>query len=232
MSISQNLQHIRQQIHLLEQKYTRPPNSVTLLAVSKQQSVEKIQQVFAAGQRCFGENYLQEALTKINQLKALPIEWHFIGHIQANKTRAVAENFNWVHSVDSIKIAQRLDAQRPDNLPPLNVCIQVNISQESTKSGILLEQLAELAHRITSLENLTLRGLMVIPAVMTNLSEQAAIYKQVQAAQATLAAQSLKLDTLSMGMSDDFEAAIAAGSTLVRIGTAIFGARDSTYTRK
>jgi len=225
MSILKNLQHTRQQIYLAEEKYQRTPGSVELLAASKQQSIDAIRQAVDAGHYCFGENYLQEALTKIIALKGLPIEWHFIGRLQANKTQLVAQHFDWVHSIDRLKIAERLNAQRPEDLPPLNVCIEVNISQQETKSGVTLDQLLELAHAVSKLKNLRLRGLMAIPEPVDNFSEQFNIYQQVKKAQENLSAQGLVLDTLSMGMSGDFEAAIAAGSTMVRIGTAIFGGR-------
>jgi len=221
-----SLAAVNKQIRAAEKKYNRPEHSVRLLAVSKKQSIEKITSVVEAGQTCFGENYLQEALSKINRLKNNSIEWHFIGGIQGNKTRAIAENFAWVHGVSRYNIAERLNQQRPEHLPPLNVCIQMNISEESTKQGVLVSELSELAGAIIQLSRLTLRGLMVIPAYTENFAEQRQIYRAVANAQRTLVAQGFELDTLSMGMSHDFEAAIAEGSTIVRIGTAIFGERQ------
>lgn len=226
MTITENLQHLHQQIHWMEEKYKRPHGSVKLLAASKQQNIDKIEDAISAGQNCFGENYLQEALTKITTLKNHSIQWHFIGKLQVNKTRLIAQHFSWVHGIDRLKIAERLSAQRPSNFPPLNVCIALNISQEEQKSGVTYDQLFDLAHHVSQLENLHLRGLMAIPKPTHNFSEQFNIYQQVQQAQKDLCARGLELDTLSMGMSNDFEAAIAAGSTMVRIGTAIFGERE------
>lgn len=225
MLISDNLNTLHQKIRAAEIKYQRTPNSVKLLAVSKQQSLDAIQQAITAGQHCFGENYLQEALSKIIALNNPSIEWHFIGKVQSNKTQAIAQHFAWVHSIDRLKIAERLNAQRPKDLPGLNVCIEVNISEENTKSGVPLDQLSTLAHQVAQLENLRLRGLMVIPAPLENFEDQLNVYQQVADAQKKLCAEGLALDTLSMGMSDDFEAAIAAGSTMVRIGTGVFGKR-------
>jgi pyridoxal phosphate enzyme (YggS family) len=227
MSILKNLNHIRQQIYDAEKKYQRPHGSVKLLAVSKQQSISAIHEAINAGQSAFGENYLQEALDKITTLKTFPIEWHFIGKIQSNKTQLIAQHFTWVHSVDRLKIAKRLDGQRPENLPPLNICIEVNISAQQTKSGVMLDELPELAHQIAALKNLRLRGLMAIPEHANNFAEQLHIYQRLQQAQTNLCAQGFILDTLSMGMSSDFEAAIAGGSTMVRIGAAVFGKRLS-----
>lgn len=225
MNITQNLHHIQQQIQLAEKKYHRTPDSVTLLAVSKQQSINKVRAAITAGQNHFGENYLQEALIKIKAFNEFSLQWHFIGRVQSNKTSLIAQHFSWVHSIDRLKIAERLNVQRPENLPPLNVCIEFNISEQLSKSGVQLNQLSDLAHRITALKNLHLRGLMAIPAPTHNFHEQLHVYEQVQQAQKNLCAEGLMLDTLSMGMSNDFVAAIAAGSTMVRIGTAIFGQR-------
>ena len=192
----------------------------TLVAASKQQSADKIRALFLEGQTAFGENYLQEALEKMQRLRDCDIEWHFIGSIQSNKTKLIAENFSWVQSVDRFVIAKRLSDQRPPHLPPLNICIEVNIDHEQTKSGVAPDAVAELATQILSLKNLVLRGLMIIPEKNHNDAFQKAflLYQQ-------LIQHEFKLDTLSMGMSDDFEAAIKAGSTMVRIGTAIFGKR-------
>lgn len=227
MTIAENLQKIKQQIYLAENKYHRTSGSVKLLAVSKQQNMDKIRAAINAGQYCFGENYLQEALTKITALNNIPfLEWHFIGQVQSNKTQLIAQHFSWVHSIDRLKIAQRLSDQRPKNLPPLNVCIEINISEQNSKSGVHLMQLSELAHAVNALKNLRLRGLMAIPEPVQDFSKQLTVYRQVQEAQINLCAEGLILDTLSMGMSDDFTAAIAAGSTIVRIGRSIFGERN------
>lgn len=225
MSITQRLQQLQSRIREAEQLYHRPANSVQLLAVSKQQSADAVREAAAAGQLYFGENYLQEALAKMALLTDLPIEWHFIGKLQSNKTQLITKHFAWVHSIDRLSIAQRLNQQRPQHLPKLNVCIEVNISNQPSKSGIAPGELTELAHAINQLENLKLRGLMAIPAPTSDAAKQLAIYQQLQAIQANLCTQGLVLDTLSMGMSDDFVMAIAAGSTMVRIGTALFGPR-------
>ena len=205
----------------------RNPQAVTLLAVSKGQPAENIHRAYRAGQHQFGENYLQEALVKIHQLADLDIVWHFIGPVQSNKTRDLAQNFNWVHTVDRIKIAQRLSQQRPPEMAPLNICIQINIDDESGKSGVKAEHIEELALSIASLPNLRLRGLMIIPAVETlndspdPFQRTAAIYTKLKQLP-----QLSHLDTLSMGMSADMEQAIEAGATIVRVGTAIFGPRQ------
>ncbi len=204
----------------------RDPNAITLLAVSKKQSPRLIREAYQAGQRCFGESYLQEALEKIETLQDLDIEWHFIGSIQSNKTKLIAENFSWVHGVNRFKIADRLNEQRPENMLPLNICIEVNISNEATKSGVFLADLPELAVKISVLKRLRWRGLMAIPEPREDKAEQLAIYQEIADAQAALIAKGFALDTLSMGMTNDFEAAIEAGSTMVRVGTAIFGQRN------
>ena len=196
-----------------------------LLAVSKNQAVEKILSAVEAGQFCFGENYLQEALSKIPLLPK-SIEWHFIGPIQSNKTRKIAEHFAWVQSVDNIDIAKRLNDQRPANLPPLNICIQVNISKETSKSGVAENKVRTLIEDCSSLSRLTLRGLMAIPAFHAHFVDQRKTFHLLFSLWSSLCQQGLMLDTLSMGMSADVEAAIAEGSTLVRLGTALFGARN------
>ena len=193
------------------------------MAVSKTRSAEDIRQAWAAQVQDIGENYLQEALSKMEQLQDLPLVWHFIGPIQSNKTRAIAEHFDWVHSVDRLKIAQRLSAQRPPQLPALNICLQVNISGEASKSGVMLEELPALAGAVAALPGLRLRGLMAIPAPAASSAERRAPLRALREAMARLA---LPLDTLSMGMSDDLEEAIAEGASMVRIGSALFGARD------
>jgi PLP dependent protein len=203
----------------------RNPQTVHLVAVSKTQPADAIRQAYHAGQRLFGENYLQEALDKQQQLTDLKdIEWHFIGPIQSNKTRPIAENFAWVHSVDRYKIAQRLSQQRPEDLPPLNICIQINIDEEETKSGILLKDLKELVGEIKPLPRINLRGLMAIPAASNNSEQQAEAFRKLAFAKS----QFPFMDTLSMGMSSDLEAAITEGATLIRVGTDIFGARNIT----
>ncbi|EUJ09922.1 pyridoxal phosphate enzyme, YggS family [Methylophilaceae bacterium 11] len=200
-------------------------DTVQLCAVSKAQSVEKIRIAYEAGQTIFGENYLQEAIDKQAQLQDCAIEWHFIGPIQSNKTQAIAQHFAWAHSVDRIKIAERLANARGSQLPPLNVCIQINSSEESSKSGAGLSDIAVLAEVIRGLPALRLRGLMAIPAPTKDIAQQRAQFKQVHQAYLALQQQGFALDTLSIGMSDDFEAAIAEGATIVRIGSALFGAR-------
>ena len=225
--IENNLATIRKQISDFEKKYGRSADTVHLLAASKGQSTEKILAAIHAGQHCFGENYLQEALLKIENLKDYPIEWHFIGKIKRNKTGKIAAHFAWVHSISSSKIADRLNAQRPHHLPPLNVCIEVNISHEANKEGIAAQEALKLAKYCLTLPRLQLRGLMAIPEFKQNFAIQRQNFHQLYALWQSLRNQGVMLDTLSMGMSDDFEAAIAEGATLVRIGTAIFGKRFS-----
>ncbi len=222
-TIADNISHVGSRIQTATQAAHRPENSVQLLAVSKTKPAEALREAYAAGLRDFGENYLQEALSKQLELADLPLIWHFIGPIQSNKTRAIAEHFDWVHSVDRLKIAQRLSEQRPAELPPLNICIQVNVSGEASKSGCTPDDLPALAAAISALPRLKLRGLMAIPEPTDDRTEQDAAFAAVQKLQASL---NLPLDTLSMGMSHDLESAIAQGATWVRIGTALFGARD------
>lgn len=225
-SIAENIQRTLTQIRDSEVLFKRVPDSVKLLAVSKTKPAEQLREAYAAGQRDFGENYLQDALGKIEQLADLAIVWHFIGPLQSNKTRPVAEHFDWVHSIDRLKIAQRLNDQRPASLSPLNICLQINISDEANKSGIAPVDAPTLVAELIKLPNLRLRGLMAIPAADLDETGQ----RQAFAALRRLFEQLLPLapgmDTLSMGMSQDLDAAIAEGSNLVRIGTAIFGARD------
>ena len=222
-----NLEAVRQRIALAAQVAGRDPHSITLLAVSKTFPAEDVRAAYAAGQRAFGENYVQESLSKIETLADLrsALEWHFIGPLQSNKTRPVAENFDWVHSVDRLKIAQRLSEQRPAALPPLHVCIQVNVSGEASKSGCLPQELPALAHAMAALPGLSLRGLMAIPEPASSDAGQRRPLRQLRELAEQLRAEGLALDTLSMGMSADLAAAIAEGATLVRIGTAIFGER-------
>jgi len=221
-TIANNIAKVAARIREAAQAAGRDPDTVGLLAVSKTQPAEAIREANGAGLSDFGENYLQEALEKQADLADLALTWHFIGPIQSNKTRAIAEHFDWVHSVDRLKIAQRLSEQRPAELPPLNVCLQVNVSGEASKSGCAPQDVAELARTIATLPNLRLRGLMAIPEPTDDRAEQHAAFARLRQLQQALA---LELDTLSMGMSQDLEAAIAEGATWVRIGTALFGAR-------
>jgi pyridoxal phosphate enzyme (YggS family) len=222
-TIADNIAQVSSRIRAAALASRRDEHSVQLLAVSKTKPAKALREAYAAGLRDFGENYLQEALGKQLELADLPLIWHFIGPIQSNKTRAIAEHFAWVHSVDRLKIAQRLSEQRPADLPPLNICIQVNVSGEASKSGCTPADLPALANAISELPRLTLRGLMAIPEPTDDRAEQDAAFAAVQSLQASL---NLPLDTLSMGMSHDLESAIAQGATWVRIGTALFGARD------
>ncbi len=225
VNLVERLNTVLNRIREAEHRFQRPSGSVMLLAVSKTKPAALITAVAAAGQRHFGENYLQEALEKIEALKHLNLDWHFIGPIQSNKTRGLAENFNWVHSVDRLKIAQRLNEQRPDHLPPLNICLQVNISAEVSKHGLNPEELSPVAQAVVKLPRLRLRGLMTIPAPSKEFAAQRLPYERLRKLQEELIAEGIPLDTLSMGMSDDLEAAITEGATIVRVGTAIFGLR-------
>ena len=228
-SIADNLTRVQAQIQAACQAAARAPGSVRLLAVSKTWGPEAVRAAYAAGQTAFGENYIQEAVDKITALRDLPLEWHCIGPIQSNKTRLVAKHFDWVHSVDRLKIAQRLSEQRPAHLPPLQVCIQVNVDGGATKSGVSPEDLPTLAQAVAALPRLQLRGLMTIPDPAENPAQMRAVHARAKALFDALCQQGLLLDTLSMGMSGDMEAAIAEGSTLVRVGTAIFGARQAGH---
>jgi PLP dependent protein len=200
-------------------------DDVQLLAVSKSQASDKLRTAYLAGQRAFGENYVQEAINKQSELNDLAIEWHFIGPIQSNKTALIAQHFSWVHSVDRVKVAQRLNDARPDNMPPLNVCIQINSSDEGSKSGVDIGSQSMLAKAILDMPRLKLRGVMSIPAPAKDFSKQRAQFKIVTDAFKSLQLQGFELDTLSIGMSDDYVAAIQEGATIVRIGSLIFGAR-------
>jgi pyridoxal phosphate enzyme (YggS family) len=222
-TIAANISTLGARINAAATKAQRDPATIGLLAVSKTKPAEALREAYAAGLRDFGENSLQEALGKQAELSDLPLCWHFIGPIQSNKTRAIAENFAWVHSVDRLKIAQRLSEQRPAELPPLNICIQVNVSGEASKSGCAPQDLPALANAINALPNLKLRGLMAIPEPTEDRAAQSAAFATVRN---LLDSLNLPLDTLSMGMSHDLEAAIEQGATWVRIGTALFGARD------
>lgn len=232
--LAQRFVSVIQKIETIAIATGREPGAVRLLAVSKTFDAALVQALWDKGQRAFGENYVQEAVAKIEALLQLKpqIEWHLIGPLQSNKTAVVAENFDWVQTIDRIKIAQRLDDQRPAHLPPLNVCIQVNVDGGLTKSGVdctsSLQPLLDMARRIEALPRLSLRGLLAIPEPESDARKQQAIFAKVRAAFDFLNKNGFKLDTLSMGMSADFEAAIAAGSTMVRIGSSIFGERQYT----
>lgn len=226
MEIAQNLAHIRQQI-----ADCHPTQEVTLLAVSKTKPFADILKAYHAGQRQFGENYVQEGVEKIQlaqQQNLNDITWHLIGPLQSNKTRIVAEHFDWVQTIDRVKIAERLSQQRPDHLQPLQVLIQINISDENSKSGIVPQQMEELAQQIINLPKLQLRGLMAIPAPTEDINQQTVVFNQMKVLLQQLQQRfpQQKIDTLSMGMTDDMQTAIACGSTMVRIGTAIFGKRN------
>ncbi|QAU35697.1 YggS family pyridoxal phosphate-dependent enzyme [Janthinobacterium sp. 17J80-10] len=228
--IAHNLQAVQARIAQAARAVSREPHEVSLLAVSKTFGASDVAAAAAAGQTAFGENYLQEALDKMAAVReTLPeaqLAWHFIGPIQSNKTRPIAEHFDWVHSVDREKIAQRLSDQRPAHLPPLNVCVQVNVSNEASKSGAPLLDVAAIAQAVAAMPRLRLRGLMAIPEPSDDVAEQRAAFGQVRRLFDTLRAAGLPLDTLSMGMSGDLEAAVAEGATIVRVGTAIFGRRS------
>jgi pyridoxal phosphate enzyme (YggS family) len=230
--IAGNLQAVEATITDAVKASERTRNDVQLLAVSKTFPAQAVLNAMAAGQLAFGENYLQEALDKIASVaQAQPdaaVEWHFIGPIQSNKTRPIAASFAWVHTVERLKIAQRLSEQRPPELGPLNICLQVNISGEASKSGASPEELPALAREVAQLPNLRLRGLMAIPEPTTDVAEQRAAFARVRALFDALRAEGLELDTLSMGMSGDLAPAIAEGATIVRVGSAIFGKRDYT----
>lgn len=219
------LARVRARIEQAERKFGRPPGSVSLLAVSKKKPPEVVRIAYGAGQTAFGENHAQEAVAKMDALADLPLEWHFIGPVQSNKTRPIAARFDWVHSIDRIKVARRLDGQRPDDLPPIKVCIQINVSDEPSKSGIRLDEMVDFAREIGTLPRLELRGLMAIPEPSTDFEAQRIPMRKMRGALEALKGQGMALDTLSMGMTDDMEAAIAEGATVVRVGTAIFGSR-------
>lgn len=227
-TIALALQAVKERIAACAKEARRSPREIQLVAVSKTFPASKIEEAYRAGQTSFGENYAQEGLEKILALKNLPLEWHFIGPIQGNKTRVIAEHFSWVHGMERSKIAERLSQARPANLPPLQVCIQVNISGEASKSGIAPEDLPALAKYVQTLPRLQLRGLMAIPQPTSDFELQRRRFRQLRELKDLLAAQGILLDTLSMGMSQDLEAAILEGATMVRVGTAIFGERKPT----
>lgn len=226
-----HLQRLQLDIERVAKSCDRDPHGVQLLAVSKKQSVEKIKSAYDAGQRAFGENYLQEALEKADHLKTLDISWHFIGSIQSNKTRDISEHFQWVHTVDREKIARRLSDQRPSTMPALNVCVQVNIDNEASKSGATLEDVEAIALAVAAQPNLRLRGLMAIPdkTLSANSPDQPHPFSRLQSLYASLKQHPTlnSMDTLSMGMSDDWQIAIAQGATIIRLGTSVFGKRES-----
>ncbi len=223
--IAGRLQVVRDRLRAAEARFGRPPGSVALLAVTKTRPPRDVREAFAAGQRSFGESYVSEALEKMPGLEDLPLEWHFIGPVQSNKTRPIAERFAWVHSVDREKIARRLSDQRPVGLPPLEVCLEVNVSGEASKSGVAPADLETLARLVAGLPRLRLRGLMAVPAPEEDFERQRSGFRRLRELFNELRAGGLALDTLSMGMTADLEAAVAEGSTVVRVGTAIFGPR-------
>jgi len=227
--ISDNLQVVRADLSACANKFGRDPKEISLLAVSKTFPADAVLEAARNGQVCFGENYLQEAIEKMQELQRLApelqLEWHFIGPIQSNKTRQIAENFSWVHAVDREKIAQRLSDQRPSGLPAINICLQVNISAEQSKSGVEPAQVLPLARAVAAMPGLRLRGLMAVPEASDDMATQRAAFAQLRKLQENLLAQGVPVDTLSMGMSGDMQAAIAEGSTMLRIGSAIFGKR-------
>lgn len=223
--ISENLTAVRTRVARACAAADRSAETVALLAVSKTFDASAVREAAAAGQRAFGENYVQEALVKQAVLRDLSLDWHFIGPIQSNKTREIATAFAWVHSIDRLKIAQRLSDQRPDDLPPLNVCVQVNVSAEASKSGCTPDEAPALCRAVAALPRLRLRGLMAIPAPAAGAADVHAPFRALRDLFNSINADGLALDTISAGMSDDLEAAIMAGSTMVRVGTSIFGAR-------
>jgi hypothetical protein len=225
-AIASNLQAVRARIADAAKAAGRSPESVSLLAVSKTWPLASVLEAFDAGQHAFGENYVQEGVEKAEASSGHSLIWHFIGPLQSNKTRPVAEHFAWVHSIERLKIAERLSAQRPDHLPPLQVCVQVNVSGEASKSGCEPAEALELCRAIAALPNLRLRGLMAIPEPSDDPAAQRAPFRQLRELLEQIRATGLPLDTLSMGMSHDLEAAVAEGATIVRIGTAIFGERN------
>ena len=226
--VQANIAAVQARIEAARLAAGRLPASVQLLAVSKTFDAGAVESAHQAGLTAFGENYVQEAVDKIGRLRELPLQWHFIGPLQSNKTRLVAENFDWVHSIDRLKIAERLSAQRPADLSPLQVCIEVNVSGEASKGGVALADAAALAHAVAALPHLTLRGLMSIPEPVEGLAAQRVPHRVLRELFDSLKQEGLPLDTLSMGMSGDLEAAIHEGATIVRVGSAIFGARSNT----
>lgn len=225
-SIAAAIQHIQTELRSYENRYSRDPGSVQLLAVSKRKPVSAIREAIAAGQRAFGENYVDEALEKISAIADDTLQWHFIGAIQSRKCADIAQHFHWAHGVDRFKVANRLSASRPSDMSPLNVCLQVNLDNEAGKAGVAIEQLHDLAQQCASLPGIRVRGLMAIPAPRTELDDQREVFSRLSTALTQLQSEWPQMDTLSMGMSADMEAAVAEGATIVRIGTALFGARE------
>ncbi len=224
-TVASNFQTVKDRIARVAQSIGRQSDEITLLAASKTNPADALREAWVAGQTIFGENYLQEALAKMPALVDLPIEWHFIGPIQSNKTRRIAENFAWVHSVDRAKVADRLSKDRPESLPPLQICLQVNVSGEDSKSGVEPEELAALAAHVVNLPHLKLRGLMAVPELTTATALQRSQFHLLRESFEQLKRDGYELDTLSMGMSEDMDIALAEGATMVRVGTAIFGPR-------
>ena len=225
IGVTENLSSLSDLLSKTAVEAGRDPDSVQLLAVSKKQPLTKIREAAAAGQRDFGENLVQEGVEKIRELADLDLTWHFIGHLQSNKTRVVAENFDWVHTIDKLKTARRLSDQRPEGLPPLNVCVQVNVDVEAQKSGVAPGEVPDLASACAGLPNLRLRGLMCLPAIREGFEAQREPFAVLRTLADDLRAQGIDTDTLSMGMTADYRAAIFEGATIVRIGTALFGKR-------
>jgi pyridoxal phosphate enzyme (YggS family) len=226
IGVTENLALIKDLLAFSAVEAEREPDTVNLLAVSKKQPLSKIIDAANAGQRDFGENFVQEGLEKIEKTRNLGLVWHFIGHLQNNKTRVVAENFDWVHTIDKLKTARRLSEQRPESLEPLNICLQINVDNEDRKAGISIDELPELAAACAQLPNLTLRGLMCLPAARTEFSDQRIPFAILKKLANELRSGGIDTDTLSMGMSSDYRAAILEGATIVRIGTALFGERS------
>jgi PLP dependent protein len=224
-NLAVHVNHVRSRIRHAARGAGRDPDSITLIAVSKSKPAESVREVATAGVTDFGENYLQEAILKLDELADLPLRWHFIGGLQSNKTRAVAERFDWVHSIDRYSVARRLSEQRPFHAAPLNLCIQVAVVPEPTKGGVDPGSLSALAAKTADLPRVALRGLMCVPPPQASVAAERALFAQLRALKERLNAEGHHLDTLSMGMSDDFESAIAEGATHVRIGTALFGSR-------
>lgn len=224
-TLASALQTVRERIDRAARAAGRDPSDIQLLAISKAWPADRLREAWQAGQRAFGENYAQEGVQKIGQLSDLQIEWHFVGPIQSNKTRALAENFTWVHGVDRARIAERLSAARPPHLPPLDICLQVNVSGEASKSGVAPEHASALARSVAAMPRLRLRGLMVIPRRERDQAAQRHWFRIARELKDRIVAEGTALDTLSMGMSDDLEAAVLEGATIVRVGTAIFGPR-------
>ena len=226
--IEQNYNHIQKLICTAKTQYSRENENISLLAVSKKQPLTAIKEAYNLGQIDFGENFVQEGVEKIKELNNKNINWHFIGHIQSNKTRLISENFDWVHTVDRIKIAERLSKQRPEHANNLNICIQINVDDEKTKSGIDIKNVFDLCYVIDELPNLNLRGLMCLPMTRSDHEQQRQPFKVLKKLYEHLNKERFHLDTLSMGMTNDFSAAIQEGSTIIRIGTALFGPRDKS----